>query len=289
MKRLAAIGLLLCAPGFAQLPALRVYSEFQRIDPWGGVVAADRARDVEPREILSPGLVRNSWASYHVAVTVPPGRWFTLYVGQNPEGFLGVSVCREIFVRRGEQWIPDGLEAVELPYTGRLPDPASPIPGQTTVVFLMDLKVPFDAAVRRTKLEPQLYVDGQWVTYPMEVRILPPIVPTHEIARVRLASIEQPADATVREVLRAYICGDGKEAEEPARGNLRWIILRNASQDVALARSLEKRPGERLVAEILALAGGGDGAGWRRDPVFPEALGPEWCLRLRDKLYRMLD
>src|SRR5512134_1590619 len=85
---------------FAQLPAVRVYSAFQRIDPTGKVVYADRpaAGEIRSREILSPGLARNSSTAFHVAVTVPPETGFALYVGQNPEGFLGVRMYKETFV-----------------------------------------------------------------------------------------------------------------------------------------------------------------------------------------------
>jgi hypothetical protein len=272
----------------AQVASVQVYSEFQRIDPFGKIVAADRARraDVRPREILSPGLAGNAHASYHVAVTAPAGMPFTLYVGQNPEGFLGVTVYKEVYARRGAQWIPDGLEPVTLPYEGRLPDPSRPLPGQTTVTFLMDLRVPVGAEEIRTKLEPQLYLDGRWITYPMEVRILAAVVPEHDDGGVALAGLEESSDATARRALRAYLCGSSA-GDPAARASIRWIILRNALQDMALARSLESRPGSKLLPEILRLAGPGDAAKWCEAPVFPEELGPEWYLRIRDAVYGM--
>lgn len=276
--------------GVAQTPTadLRVYSEFQRIDPFGNVVPADRARraDVGSREILSPGLARNAHASYHVAVTAPAGTPFTLFVGQNPENFLDVAVYKEIYTRRGAQWIPDGLKPVTLPYKGRLPDPSAPILGQTTVTFFMDLQVPADAAVRRTKLEPQLYLEDRWITWPMEVRILPAVIPAHEMGSVALAGVEESSDVTARRALRTYLCGSSS-ADLATRGTIRWFVSRNAQQDTALARSLESRPGLKLLPEILRLAGSGDPAKWCETPVFPQELGPEWYLRLRNALYRL--
>lgn len=84
----------------APAQTIRVYSEFQRIDPFGKVVAADAGAAVQPREILSPAVVRNAFASFHVAVTAPVGTEFTLYEGQNPEGSFRVSVYKEVFARR---------------------------------------------------------------------------------------------------------------------------------------------------------------------------------------------
>jgi hypothetical protein len=272
----------------AQLPSVKIYSEFQRIDPFGEVVSPDRPRreGVAPREILSPGLARNAHATFHAAVTAPPGTPYSLYLGQNPEGFLGVAIYKEVHALRGAQWLPDQLERVNFPYTSSLPDAARPIPGQTTVTFLMDVWVPADAEVRRTRLELQLFASDRWIICPLEIRILPAIVPTHEISRTSLAGIAEAADMTARAALRGYVCGQaGAGANEPA--TVRGMILRNASQDVALARSLEKKPGERILPEILKLAGAGDAAKWCSAPVFPADLGPEWYLRLRDALNRM--
>jgi hypothetical protein len=276
--------------GSAQTPiaSVQVYSEFQRIDPFGNVVSADRARreDVRPREILSPGLAGNAHASYHVAVTAPAGMPFTLFVGQYPTGFLGVTVYREVYMKVGAQWIPDGVERVMLPYAGKLPDPSRPIPGQTTVTFLMDVQVPLGAGGIRTKLEPQLNLDNRWITYPMEVRILDATVPGHKDDYGALAGLEEPSDATARRALRAYLCGS-PGGDPPARNTLRWFTLRNTLEDIALARSLESRPGVKLLPEILRLAGSGNTAKWCEAPVFPDDLGAEWYLLLRDALYRL--
>jgi hypothetical protein len=274
----------------AQLPSVKVYSELQRIGPSGQVVSADRPRraDVRPREILSPALARNAHAAFHIAVTVPPGAAFSLYVGQNPEGYLGVGVYKEVYLKRGAEWIPDGLEPVKLPYTGRLPDADRPILEQNTVTFLMDLWVPPDAEVRRTKVEPEVWVDGQWLVYPMEVRIVAATVPEHKQSGVPLPSVEQPSDSAARAALRSYLCG-APPGDYAPRGSLRWILLRDALQDMALARSLESPPGARLLPELWKLAGAGGGGRWCQAPVFPEDLGPEWYLRLRDALYRMVE
>ncbi|MFB3776987.1 MAG: hypothetical protein ACE141_05225 [Bryobacteraceae bacterium] len=280
----------LTGTAYGQLPAVRVYSALQRIDPTGKVVEADRARraDVGPREILSPGLARNSRTAFHVAVTVPPNTEFTLYVGQNPEGYLGVRMYKEVFMKHDAGWIPDGLEPVELPYKGRLPETVRPIAGQTTVVFLMDVAVPPGAEVVRTKLEPELYVNGQWIIYPMEVRIVAARIPEGTVRFGAPGRVDEPSDAAARSALASYLCGSapGKEA---APGSIRGLLLRDANQDIALARSLESPPGARLLPEILKLTRGGDGKKWCQAPQFPEDLGPEWVLRVRDALLRMVE
>jgi len=289
---LAAVLLVSCGGAArAQVASVRVYSALQRINPFGEVVPADRAgrADIGPREILSPGFARNAFASYHVAVTVPPGARFSLHVGQNPEGFLGVTVYKETFLQRGGEWIPDGLERVDLPYTSSLPDVARAIPGQTTVVFLMELWTPRSAAIVRTKVEPQLHVNERWITYPMEVRILPAVVPDlPETGLMGTAGVGDPADFEARAALRTYLC-NSPPGDPAAPGTLRRLLARDVRQDLALARSLEKTPGSILLPEILKLTGSTDSAKWCQAPVFPRDLGSEWYLRLRDALYRMVN
>ncbi len=274
----------------AQLPSVKVYSGFQRIDPFGNVVAADRAPDpdIGPREILSPAIGRNSSTVFRVAVTVPPGKDFALYIGQNPEDYLGVAMYREIYARHGDQWIPDALEPAALPITGRLPETGQRIAGQTTVTFLMDVSVPAGAEVQRTKLEPELYVDGQWIIYPMEIRLVQAVVPEHKPVDVPLAPVTEPVDATARAAVRSYLCGGGRAEPAAPGGNVRWFLLRDVSQDLALARVRESAPGSSLLP-IITGAGNPAAAGkgkWCESPLWPERLGPEWYLRIRDSLYR---
>jgi hypothetical protein len=283
---------LLTSAVHATAHSVKVYSEFQRVDPFGRVVAADRARrpGIRPREILSPGVARNAFASFHVAVTVRTGESFTLHVTQNPEDSVAVTVYKEAYARRGDQWIPDGLQPVELPYTGRLPEPSHPIPGQTTVSFWMDLWVPFDAEVDRIKVEPQLYSEGYWIIYPMEVRVLTARIPDGRGKAAPVAAMQAPADASARGVLRTSLCG--VEQRQPGRqSSVRRLIVRNALQDVALARLLETSRGEDVLLPVmLEIAGSGaERETWCEAPSFPEDLGPEWYLRVRDSLYRMLD
>src|ERR1051325_7142132 len=58
--------------------SLAVYSEFQRPDPFGQIVAVDRG--AQPREILSPAAPRNGFVSFHIAVTAPPNTNYFLYI-----------------------------------------------------------------------------------------------------------------------------------------------------------------------------------------------------------------
>src|SRR5512140_1821399 len=104
--------LLLLAASLAVMASgqpLRIYSEFQRIDPSGNVVTADRGspdREVGPREILSPALVRNGYTLFHIAISPPRDRDYYLFVVQNPEDALQLKLYKESYAKRAGAWIP---------------------------------------------------------------------------------------------------------------------------------------------------------------------------------------
>jgi hypothetical protein len=79
---------------------LRVYSEFQRVDPFGNILAVDRAE--RPRELLSPAIPRNAYTSFHVAVTGPPKTMYFLAVQTNPPDVFRWRLYEEKFVHAHE-------------------------------------------------------------------------------------------------------------------------------------------------------------------------------------------
>jgi hypothetical protein len=213
---------------------LRVYSEFAEINAQGEVVAPE-----SPREILSPAMVRNGFTSFQVVILAPKGTPFTLYVGQNPAEAVKVTVYRES---------GDRLERVELPYQS-----------DSTQVLWMDLWTDRDAPVRRIKVEPQLFIDGDWVVYPMEARVVTATVPED-------GSTAQGA-STSWGAMRNFLCG-GKPAGGPEAGGPHF---RNARQDLALAAKAPKEELQRLLGTCTA----------------PAPSNPESYLRIRDYLLRL--
>jgi len=187
-----------------QAQEVKVWSEFQRIDPFGQVVAADRVE--HPREILSPAVPRNAWTSFHVAVTIPENVPTYLYVQQNPEWF-DVTVYKEEFKPTPEGWIPDRLREAKLPCLTILPDAEKPIPRQTTAVYWLDIWAPEKAEVGRMRMQVLLNVAERWLMYPMEIRVVSATVP------------KLPAPAQ--------------------RDSIRPLMQRNARQYEALAKALK--------------------------------------------------
>ena len=245
--------------------ALHVYSEFQRPDPFGEIVMPDRG--ATPREILSPAAPRNGFVSFHIAVSVPAGQNYFLYIVPNPVDACRVSLYKEQFTKTQAGWIPDALEPVlHLPHFGAMPDPAANIPGQTTRAYLLDIWIPPDARPPGFRLEVQLKV-GEWVVWPMEVRVLPASVPAVSGDTKRaLPAIGQSADAAAGAPVEDWIAGVN-ESREIDIDTVRAVIRRNALQDMALAKA-----GDRQAIRKLWAA--------------PRPAGAEWYLRLRDFIYK---
>jgi hypothetical protein len=265
--------LALAAATAAAAQTVEVYSEFDRPDPFGGIVKVDRP--YKPREILSPAVVRNGFASFHIAVSVPAKESYLLYVVPNPVSACRVSLYKEHFVKTAAGWIPDRLTEVQrLPDFGVMPDPDDGVPGQTTRVYLLDLWLPPNADVARFRVEVQLKV-AQWTVRPMEVRVMRARVPGIEAGPDRpLPAIEQGADTAATQTLTSYLAGTPLAMPPPGE-TLRGILRRNAVQDIGLARPVE--PGEvvRRAIELL-----------QANSIFtPRPMGAEWWLRMRDWLF----
>jgi hypothetical protein len=140
-----------------------------------------------------------------------------------------------------------------------LPDPAASIPGQTTRVYLLDVWVPWNAPTGKVRLEVLLKTD-YWQLWPMEVRVLPAIVPEMPALKGTpdLPELAMPADtAALRAVQSKPLL-----PQEPS--TVRGVIWRNGAQDAAIRAAAKT---------LLALPERGED-------------GAESYLRFRDRLYR---
>jgi hypothetical protein len=270
--------------------SLRVYSEFQRIDPSGNVVKADRGspdREIGPREILSPALVRNGYTSFHIVVSPPRDREYYLFVVQNPEDALQLKLYKESYAKRAGAWIPETLTPVALNYRGRVPDSAVEAPDQTHESFLLEIFVPAKFPVDRVRVEAQLNAGDRWIIYPMELRVIAPVVPGGvKASGAALGAVDAPADVAAAGPLQAFLCGQaaGGGGSEPL--TIRSAIRRGAEQDMALARMVKTRLKREVGAGILKVLGSSDKKAWCAAPSYPRDLGAEWYLKVRDLVYR---
>lgn len=304
------------APGWLSTAAqaeenveVRVYSEFQRVDPFGNILPQDR--ELSPREIISPAIARNGHLAVHVVVTAPEGANFFVYAGSNPPGILELKLYREHFSRCQSGYCPDWLTEQPSAGFGSIPeryrDPVHPeLSRQTTRSYLLDIHAPSDTPPRRVRVEA-LIKAGTWVVVPMEVRIVAPAVPDvanrnpagrdsdsgSGITRFRagkertaierkedVASLDEPAAATAARQLLRYETGLPPELP-PEILCVRDIIQRDAAEDMLLARKVGQRvPGGFPELHLLAW--------WPfLHPFGGSVPGSEWFLRVRDFLYRL--
>jgi hypothetical protein len=273
--RVAAILMLGVLPSAAQ--KLFVYSELTRVDPFGKVVPQDRG--AHPRHILSPGIPRNATSSLRVLVWLEKPGDYHLDIAQNPDNAVRPMLYREVFEKHGDTWIPDKLLPVTIPYNGKAADFA--ISGQTYVSFWLDMTVARNAPVDRVKVEPQLWAPSidDWIIYPMEVRIMEPVVPDTKPPSAGVPAVTESADASLRGPLRQALCAE-KETPAPFSMTARHHARRNAAQHLLLVQSAGEL--RRAMAGVIGAPP-------------PEAIcrgewrsteGPEWFLRVRDNLFR---
>jgi len=235
MKWALLLGL---AGGFLAAQSIQVYSEFAQINDTGEVIAPEN-----PREILSPAVARNAFSSFQVAIQVPRGVRFLIYIGQNPDNAAKVTLYRRD--------------------SGKLVPVVVPYEGESSQVLWMDLWVDANAPVRRVKIEPQVGIGGEWLIYPMEVRVSEPVVPKAIVESTR----------TPLEIMRLYLCQGRRFVTLDGVGiSLPGLRARNAQQDVELAAM-----GSDAVRQAIKNAIGGCDAQPPADP--------EFYLRVRDVLF----
>jgi len=265
---LPALLVVVCSAARAQ--EINIYSEFERFDPFGHILAQDR--DARPREVLSPAVPRNGHLTVQVVVTAPAGTNYFLYAGSSPSDILQVKIYREHFAPCGDDYCPDFLTKQGSPSFGAIPESIYLLPDQTTRCYLFDIWVPPNVPPRRVRIEALLKV-GIWMVAPMEVRVIEPTVPDARGLPLAedIAPLAAMSSLTAQRQLLRYLSG---LPPEMPRGTLRLrdLIQRNAAEDMLVAQSL------RLHAPELTWMA------WSPF-LFPE-LGAEWYLRVRDFIYR---
>jgi hypothetical protein len=255
---------------------LFVRSEFQRVGTDGKVIPEDKVE--RPREILSPALARNGFASYMLTAAIPGGIAYTLEVGQNPEDSVRVVLYRQHYTANG---IPDHLDKVTLPVQGKAEK-------DENLTFWMDLYVAGNTPVRRLKIEVQLWVGDRWVLYPMEARIVAAQIPAFQPKFWGLPPPEARSDAAMISPWRDHLCRPLTSEFQPKETTIRLLQQRNIQQDVALARKLGRDVGIQSFVRAGIPPETALPDAWCAAPVehWRDALNTEWYLKLRDHLYR---
>ncbi len=181
MRRVSTC-LLLCAVQLAAEASLRVLPEFQRPDPFGGIVAADSSG--EKHELALSG-ARGGYVSFHLAAKLPVPGEYSLTLDTREAG-LEVRLFREWFhfLDSAKQYYPDALIPVGSPYRSRMPEPENRIAGQTSQAFWVDIWIEKTAASGLHRMEAVLVTSQGRTRLPIEVTVLRANVPPEDAVMV---------------------------------------------------------------------------------------------------------
>jgi len=265
--------LALAAPLAAQ--RLEVYTDLQRVRPDGAVAKADHLE--RRRELISPAVARNAFATYRFTVEAPIGSPYSLHIGQNPEDTLKVSIYQEDYERVGDEWIPHLVKPLALPVHAQLNE------GQRVQSYLLDLFIPPTAEVRRFRLEIQLYNQDQWVIYPLEIRIQEPLSPALAEPRGPLPAPSDRIDYGLAALACAWAAHQAPAGPVVPLDRVSAFVRRNAAQDLLLAST---RSELEAVGALLRAAALDSTTQLCATPLPPR--GAEWWLRFRDAVYQSL-
>ena len=274
-----------CSGVIARGQDIRIYSEFQRFDPFGNPVPQDR--DMSPREILSPAMPRNGHLSVRVVITAPAGTNYFLYAATNPPDILHVRIYREHFARCGAAgYCPDWLTEQNSPSFGAIPELSRDLSRpemnkQNTRCYLFDIESIPNTPPRRVRVEALMKI-GTWYVAPMEVRIVAPLVPALAEKHMAedIAPVDAPSSETARIQLLRYLAGLPPEFPTELL-RIRDVIQRNAAEDMLLASALVRNHGRSEFADRFPELNLLSWSTWE----YP-GIGAEWYLRVRDFLDR---
>lgn len=166
--------------------SLQALPDYLRPDPFGAIVAADRA--AQPAVFLRAAELegaRGDYVSCHLVVQLPEGGEYTLSI-DNAGGVLQPEIYREWFhLLTGDQgYYPDALIPVRGPWRSRLPEPDNRVPGQTAQAFWLDLWIPPGASPGVHEAAAVLESGGRTYRLPIRVRVLEAVVPPEDVVAI---------------------------------------------------------------------------------------------------------
>ncbi|MBA3974614.1 MAG: hypothetical protein C0504_10405 [Candidatus Solibacter sp.] len=149
-----------------------------RGDPFGRIVAADRAAAVPPAKQITLVSARGAYASCRIVVTSGEPSAYSLTAA----GGLPAELFREWFhfLPKTKLYYPDALVPIPLPHKSQLPDPGNRIPGQTAQSYWLDIWIAESAKPGVQTLTVSLDSGGARSSVPIRVEILDAVVPADD-------------------------------------------------------------------------------------------------------------
>jgi hypothetical protein len=168
---------------------LSALPEYLRPDPFGNIVAVDRAAvKVAPlfstaQNPLSVTGARGGYVSFQLVVKMPEGGDYKLDLKlPDRDGKLQLDLFREWFHwnESGKAWYPDALIPANLPYTAKLPDAGNRIDKQSAQAFWVDVWIPSDAVPGTYRCQAVLQSGQKKLTLPVDVSVVAAQIPVDD-------------------------------------------------------------------------------------------------------------
>ena len=184
MSRSFAAALLVAALSLPASAAIEALPEYLRPTPTGEIVRPDQPAATAPLTSVALKAARNGYVSFQVLARPAAGPYSVTFEWTKGKG-LTADLFREWFhkMRRGNYY-PDALVPVNLPYRSQFPEPDNRIDGQKAQAFWVDVWVPKTAAPGAYAGRVVLQSGANTETLPVEITVLPSIVPDEDVIRM---------------------------------------------------------------------------------------------------------
>ena len=163
---------------------LEAAPEYLRPDPFGGIVAPDKGDRGSLVSELALAGARGGYVSFHMVASIPrPGPYTLTLRFDGDGGTVQADLFREWFhfTDSDKRYYPDALIPAAQPYRSRMPEPDNRMANQTAQAFWVDLWIPDGAAPATYHARAVLEADGTTSTLPIELKVLPAVIPADDI------------------------------------------------------------------------------------------------------------
>jgi hypothetical protein len=176
--------LAILAAASAAAGTLEALPEYLRPDPFGGIVAADRAAGGAGfLKSVRLEAARGGYVSCHLVVKLPEKGPYRLRVEfARADRNVQADLFREWFHRHraDKRYYPDALIPVRTPHASAMPEADNRIEAQTAQAYWLDLWVAPDAAPGVYQAAAVLEAGGRTSTLPIELRVIAATVPAED-------------------------------------------------------------------------------------------------------------
>jgi len=182
--RLCALSSILLAGAIAWAAELRALPEYQRPDPFGGILSSDQSGGSALSAAVTLTTPRGGFVSFQLIALVDKGGSYTLHLKMPLP--LEADLFREWFhlMRKDRVYRPDALIPVKAPYRSEIPTPDNRIDRQTAQAFWLDVWVPANTRPGSYTASAELETAANRVSLPIHITVLAATFPERDAVTI---------------------------------------------------------------------------------------------------------